>query len=93
MPLAFGMPSRKPRLVPISQTLDINFVHNYAKRLNPALARGIGDGFVRNQGVGTWEMNWAAFLVDLNTNFWPTALSYNYDPRAVNFLNSTGSQN
>ena len=29
-----------------------------------------GDGFLRNQGVGTWEINLAAFLTDLNTNLW-----------------------
>ena len=29
---------------------------------------GQGDGFMRNQGVGSWEINLAAFLADLNTN-------------------------
>jgi hypothetical protein len=32
------------------------------------------DGFLRNEGVGTWEANLAAFLVDLNTNMWPYPL-------------------
>ena len=29
-----------------------------------------GDAFLRNQGVGSWEINLAAFLADLNTNQW-----------------------
>jgi hypothetical protein len=28
------------------------------------------DGYFRNQGVGSWEINLAAFLADLNTNEW-----------------------
>ena len=28
----------------------------------------VNDGFFRNQGVGSWEINLAAFLADLNTN-------------------------
>ncbi len=63
-------------VVPIGQTLDLNTIHNDAKHVdldsNPA-----NDGFLRNQGVGTWEINLAAFLTDLNTNFW---LTYNYSP-------------
>jgi hypothetical protein len=30
----------------------------------------VGDAFFRNQGVGSWEINLAAFLADLNTNEW-----------------------
>ena len=29
--------------------------------------------FFRNQGVGSWEINLAAFLADLNTNKWGSA--------------------
>ena len=40
------------------------------------------DGFLRNQGVGSWEINLAAFLTDLNTNEWDpitvSLTSYNY---------------
>jgi hypothetical protein len=51
---------------PAGKSLDLNFVHNQAKRpANPAI-----DGFSRNQGVGSWELNLAAFLRDLNTNAW-----------------------
>jgi hypothetical protein len=48
-------------IVPIGRTLDIDFAHNDALRRANA-------GFSRNQGHGTWEMNLAAFLADLNTN-------------------------
>ncbi|MCX6916715.1 MAG: hypothetical protein NT167_27335 [Verrucomicrobia bacterium] len=56
--------------IPAGNTLDINFIHNQAG--NPAKA-GLnvnGADFVRDQGVGTWEINLAAFLADLNTNAW-----------------------
>jgi hypothetical protein len=53
-------------VLPIGKSLDINFIHNQAKRLQSY--RDIG--FFRNQGVGPWELNLAAFLVDLNTNVW-----------------------
>ena len=32
---------------------------------------------MRNQGVGTWELNLAAFLADLNTNQWNPITPYN----------------
>ncbi len=52
-------------VVPVGKTLDVNYIHNQAKRLGIA-----GDGYYRNQGVGGWELNLAAFLADLNTNLW-----------------------
>lgn len=61
-------------VVPEGLTLDLNAMHNYAKAyapggdLNISMAR---DHFLRNQGVGTYELNLAAFLVGLNTNVWP----------------------
>src|SRR6266567_8392821 len=58
-------------VVPSGKTLDVNFVHNQAKQPNPA-----ADGFFRNQGVGSWEINLAGFLVDLNTNYWQSDLRY-----------------
>jgi len=61
--------------VPAGKTLDLNTVHNQAKMLNPTT-----DGFLRNMGLGPWEINLAAFLVDLNTNFWqgPNAFATPY---------------
>jgi hypothetical protein len=66
--------------VPAGNAMDANYVHNQA--LNPAL--GVGDGYFRNQGVGSWEINLAAFLADLNTNAWspvalPANLYYSYN--------------
>ena len=58
--------------VPIGNGLDINAIHNQAVNtevvnngMNP-----VNDGFFRNEGVGSWELNLAAFLADLNTNAW-----------------------
>ena len=55
---------------PAGKTLDVNYIHNYARLLNTAMPAG-QDGFLRNMGVGTYEINLASFLVDLNTNYWP----------------------
>lgn len=54
-------------VVPEGKTLDLNYIHNQAKHLAPGV-----EGFYRNQGVGPWEINLAAFLRDLNTNQWTT---------------------
>jgi hypothetical protein len=51
---------------PIGNSLDVNFIHNHAKLdNNPAQ-----DGFLRNQGVGSWEINLAGFLNALNPYVW-----------------------
>jgi hypothetical protein len=57
--------------VPVSTTLDANYIHNYAKANPLNGAMNVGDMFLRNQGVGTWEINLAAFFVDLNPRIWP----------------------
>jgi hypothetical protein len=60
--------------LPVGNTLDINAIHNQAN--NTTLT--VNDGYTRNQGVGSWELNFAAFLADLNTNIWsPVALPAN----------------
>jgi len=56
--------------IPAGNTLDLNTIHNYAAALTPT-DMSQGDGFLRNQGVLTSEINLAAFLTDLNTNLWP----------------------
>jgi len=67
-------------VVPAGQTLDVNYVHNDAKQLDLDPSRA-NDGFLRNQGVGAWEINLAAFLADLNTNVWlPFYRYYDYTP-------------
>jgi hypothetical protein len=59
--------------VPIGNALDLNAIYNDAREIYPnartTMAPG-NDGFMRNQGVGSWEINLAAFLADLNTNQW-----------------------
>jgi hypothetical protein len=66
--------------VPIGNALDLNAIHNQVfeeqnanPTVNPAAnsSANVGfDFFFRNQGVGSWEINLAAFLADLNTNQW-----------------------
>jgi hypothetical protein len=58
--------------VPIGNALDLNAIYNQAASLqvNPSSTGNVLDGFWRNQGVGSWEINLAAFLADLNTNQW-----------------------
>jgi hypothetical protein len=52
--------------VPADGSLDLNAIHNQVFNQSLSLA----DGYFRNQGVGSWEINLAAFLTDLNTNQW-----------------------
>jgi hypothetical protein len=70
--------------LPVGNSLDLNSIHNEAynvsHNLNPNM-NPAADGFFRNQGVGSWEINLAAFLADLNTNEWDSPVSggvYNY---------------
>jgi len=67
--------------VPIGNALDLNAIHNQVLNTNLFTA---SDGFFRNEGVGSWEINLAAFLADLNTNQWlsnppPANLYYAYN--------------
>ncbi|MFM8359460.1 MAG: hypothetical protein ACKOET_13005, partial [Verrucomicrobiota bacterium] len=63
-------------VLPAGKTLDLNYVHNDAKRqfpragasVNPTLFRT--SGFLRNQGVGSYEINLAGYFGQLNTNVW-----------------------
>ena len=69
--------------LPIGNTLDVNYLHNEAR--NTGLSTS--DGYMRNQGVGSWEINLAAFLADLNTNIWDNNLTqpyYYYEPVSPN---------
>ena len=65
-------------VLPAGKTLDLNFIHNSVKSLNnPTL---LADGYSRNTGLGSWELNLAGFLRDLNTNSWR---DYVYRPAAL----------
>jgi hypothetical protein len=56
--------------VPAGGALDLNAIYNQAATKNLYPAVNTPDGYFRNQGVGSWEINLAAFLADLNTNQW-----------------------
>ncbi len=52
-------------VLPIGKTLDINYIHNHTQ------GNQLGnDGYLRNQGFGSWELNLGGYLADLNTNLW-----------------------
>ena len=63
--------------VPVGNTLDLNAIYNQVfdennggnGQVNPPPPAAV-DGYFRNQGVGSWEINLAALLADLNTNQW-----------------------
>ena len=83
---------------PVGNSLDLNYIHNQAftkavNLQNGSLPVGIGDGYFRNQGVGSWELNLAAFFADLNTNVWgqvigAPSLYYQYNWPLTGFANS-----
>jgi hypothetical protein len=57
--------------LPIGNSLDLNHIHNQVlDGANSTVSSNLADAFFRNQGVGSWEINLAAFLADLNTNEW-----------------------
>jgi hypothetical protein len=79
-------------VIPASSALDINHMHNYVK--GPQLGSFVmgPDGFWRNQGVGSWEINLAAFLADLNTNYWNNVSGpYVYNKTFPGFQANTGT--
>lgn len=64
-------------VLPAGKSLDLNFIHNAAKRLQNNMTM---NDFLRHQGVGSWEINLAGFFSALNTNVWvPNPLGYNYN--------------
>ncbi|HKQ37609.1 MAG TPA: hypothetical protein VJ063_05985 [Verrucomicrobiae bacterium] len=74
-------------VLPIGKSLDINYIYNHAKRA----AQPDEDGFLRNQGVGPWELNLAAFLADLNTNVWnPIVDNYIYRTNVAGIVRNDG---
>ncbi|MCD8533638.1 MAG: hypothetical protein LR011_02145 [Verrucomicrobia bacterium] len=64
--------------LPTGRSLDINYIHNQVKQANLG-GQATAEGYYRNQGAGAWEINLAAFLHELNTNFW----DYNYNTNLV----------
>jgi len=76
--------------MPVGNTLDLNAIHN--QTLNTGLANN-NDGYFRNESVGSWELNLAAFLADLNTNQWnpPTIVNPVSNPYQYNRPGSANS--
>lgn len=70
-------------VLPEGKSLDLNSIHNQIKQ-----PRANSDYFVRNQGVGPWEMNLAGFLADLNFNEWGGVNGYQYRPPSSPLANS-----
>jgi hypothetical protein len=66
--------------VPAGQTLDLNCIHNQALRPTKTKLDPQGGDFRRDQGVGTFEINLASFLYDLNTNLYAWGGLYRYNP-------------
>jgi hypothetical protein len=60
--------------LPVGKSLDLNVVHNQSWPATPLPAGN--SGFLRNEGVGAWELNFAALLHELDTNQW----NYRYGP-------------
>ena len=77
---------------PVGNGLDLNFIHNQVLSPSSSMLANIAanDGYFRNEGVGTWELNLAAFLADLNTNQWnpPLGNYYQYNRATTGFANS-----
>ncbi len=78
--------------VPVGNTLDLNAIHNQVFDENNKADSSInsppaGDTYFRNEGVGSWEINLAAFLAGLNSDVWlptpppdNTYYYYQYEP-------------
>jgi hypothetical protein len=56
-------------LLPAGKSLDLNYIHNSAQTAFPT-ASPIPEGYFRNQGVGSWEINLAAFFQSLIPGFY-----------------------
>jgi hypothetical protein len=72
---------------PAGNALDLNYIHNQTKSSSmPNPFNAGNDGYFRNESVGSWELNLAAFFADLNTNEWNTVTApYIYDqPKSAN---------
>ncbi len=77
-----------------ANSFDLNYIHNQALDATAAFGGGNTavnpntpneDAYWRDQGVGTWEINLAAFLTDLNSNYWdPASEPYLFPEGAAN---------
>ncbi len=74
--------------LPVGNSLDLNYIHNQALNNGPNVSVTTPDYYLRNQGVGSWEINLAAFLADLNTNIWNNIIGPYYYGRPAGFPNT-----
>jgi len=76
--------------LPVGNSLDLNAIHDQTLNSSLLLTQ---DGYFRNQGVGSWEINLAAFLADLNSDEWDNNSSGGiYQYGRTNLLNfNTGA--
>jgi hypothetical protein len=100
-------------VLPIGKSLDFNYVHNFLKGslapgemgmlTNTSVFGRENDGFARDQGIGSWELNLAGLLDNVspwayesnNSSYGPYAYrlnSYNYIPPNPSLYDS-GLQN
>lgn len=84
-------------VLPAGRSLDVNWIHNDAKITRDP---SVGESwYSRNQGVGGYEINLAAFFSDLNANAWNDvnppyrAATYLFDSDAANFSRGTSFDN
>ena len=92
-------------VLPIGKTLDFNYIHNFLKsnfvnNVNSPTNSGsdLADGFARDQGIGSWELNLAGLLDAVspwayesnNSSYGPNAYAsngYNYWPPGTDKAN------
>jgi len=72
-------------VLPIGKTLDWNFIHNYSRLPGNTISGGASDEFIRDEGVGSWELNLAALLSGINTNMYPATGGNAYSYNTLNF--------
>jgi len=96
-------------VLPVGKTLDLNYIHNFLKGsiapsqmlqlTNGSILLRENDGFARDQGIGSWELNLAAMLDAVspwayendNTSYGPNGYrpnSYDYVSREPSLYNS-----
>jgi hypothetical protein len=80
-------------ILPVGKTLDLNYIGNYLKEtyesgISPLTNTfNLDDGYARDQGIGSWELNLAGFLDALS----PWAYEYHQAGYPGYFTPSSGS--
>ncbi len=80
-------------VLPIGKTLDFNYIHNSAKGIsnnfvivtNYNVLGNEDDGFARDQGVASWELNLAAMLDVLSPNAYELGFQNPNNPPGYNW--------